>query len=496
MSKPRGAAARKCCWVGETCLPVVPKSSLQAKRRSHPEIAIDIPARAPTGYSRSVAAYCPPPPPSHHRDDDELSVASTTCSVEGARRCSVAWSDASWSEIEEDAHTRGYIARHRVIGKGNSGVVFAGERTVGDETMQVAVKDVPLPGDEDARNMLETETKVHHDLRHPAIVRCYEVFFCTNRDMFSSVMELMDAGSLLDNLKLAGGNLITPFALSHVAKRMLEALAHLHEEELVIHRDVKPGNILLSHAGGVKLSDFGICAKVDGDLTQWVGTVTYMSPERLVGDDYAAKADVWSLGLVVAEAALGRYPYTNEDGKKVEFWDLLDLVVNGPSPADIVASSGRGSDACSLIDACTDKDPETRASAAQALSHPFVAGVDDRAGAAALQAWVLSVHAEKPTGAQHTARPGPALERRVSAEAVVLDAVALPLPPAAQQQQRRRRCGEGAGGGSRSGAAEKRRAHGLSCADKTTVILGESTLDKPGGMSNLLTVLKSAMLAN
>ena len=97
-----------------------------------------------------------------HRDDDELSVASTTASVESVRRCPVAWSDAPRSEIGEDACKRrmgnmhGSTVRHRVIGRGNSGVVFAGERTVGEETMQVAVKDVPLPdeADEDARKML------------------------------------------------------------------------------------------------------------------------------------------------------------------------------------------------------------------------------------------------------------------------------------------------------------------------------------------------------
>ena len=164
-------------------------------------------------------------------------------------------------------------------------------------------------------------------------------------------------------------------------------------------RNAKPysphqGNILLSHAGGIKLSDFGICARVDPtgapttELTQWVGTVTYMSPERIMGDDYSTKADVWSLGVVVAEAvctphptpytphptphtlqptpytrntepepstrnptrhththtqthththththshtnthqALGRYPYANEDAAPLEFWDLLHLV--------------------------------------------------------------------------------------------------------------------------------------------------------------------------
>jgi len=445
---------------------------------------------------------------SQHRDDDELSVASTTGSIESARRCSLAWPDAPLSEIEEDAYKRrnlqGYIVRHKVIGKGNSGVVFAGERTVGEDTMQVAVKDVPLPAAEQDRAMLETEAKVHHHLRHPAIVRCYEVFFCANQDMFSSVMELMDAGSLLDNLKVAGDNLITRGALSHVAKRMLQALHHLHEEELVIHRDVKPGNVLLSHSGGVKLSDFGICAKVDGDLTQWVGTVTYMSPERLLGDDYTRTSDVWSLGLVVAEAALGRYPFTNEDGRKgpLEFWDLLHVVVNGASPAETLAASGQGcSVACSFVDKCTDKDPDLRASAAEALAHPFVADVDDRAGAAALQAWVQSVRRED-------AVPLP-LPAAAAVQQQQQQQVALPLPAAAAAQQQQQRRGEGAGRGSRTGAAdqedesspsaEKHRAHAPSCADKKTevrAILGKGTFDKPGGMSDLLTVLKTAILAN
>jgi serine/threonine protein kinase len=365
-----------------------------AKRRSNPEIAIDIPDRAPTGHqSRSVAAYCPPPPPQwYHRDDDKLSVASTTCSVEGTRRFLTAGSDAVWSEMEEDAHTQGYIARHRVIGKGNSGLVFAGERALGGSSspVAVAIKDVPLAADEAGRKMLLSEVQVHHRLRHPAIVRCYEVFFSASEEMFSLVMELMDAGSLLDNLKLAGDNLITRGALSHVAKRMLEALVYL-QSYLIIHRDVKPGNILLSHSGDVKLSDFGICAKVDGDLTQWVGTLTYMSPERLLNDTYSANSDVWSLGLVVAEAALGRFPYDNEDGRKLEFWDLLDLVLNSSSPGEMLAAAGGDSDACSLVGACMDKDPDTRASAAQALAHPFVANVQERAGAAALRAWLLCV---------------------------------------------------------------------------------------------------------
>jgi serine/threonine protein kinase len=107
-------------------------------------------------------------------------------------------------------------------------------------------------------------------------------------------------------------------ALAHVGRSISLALMYLHEDVAVVHRDVKPGNILLSSSGEVKLADLGICTRpgelqalssaVDGEpapATAWVGTVTYMSPERLTGSGYSFSADVWSLGIVLAEAAVG-----------------------------------------------------------------------------------------------------------------------------------------------------------------------------------------------
>jgi mitogen-activated protein kinase kinase 1 len=128
-------------------------------------------------------------------------------------------------------------------------------------------------------------------------------------------------------------------------------MAYLHKEKRVIHRDVKPGNILLNRQGQCKLADFGVCSKPrdtrDSTCATWcvcrhvcmrarmcvyiyytyarahthththththihththrVGTVTYMSPERLKGESYTFNADVWALGVIVVEATLGR----------------------------------------------------------------------------------------------------------------------------------------------------------------------------------------------
>jgi serine/threonine protein kinase len=80
----------------------------------------------------------------------------------------------------------------------------------------------------------------------------------------------------------------------------------------VVHRDIKPSNLLLNSAGEVKISDFGVSGQLASSVSNclsWVGTVTYMSPERIKGDSYSFDSDLWSMGLTLLECALGRFPY-------------------------------------------------------------------------------------------------------------------------------------------------------------------------------------------
>lgn len=93
---------------------------------------------------------------------------------------------------------------------------------------------------------------------------------------------------------------------------MLKGLEYLHKTTKIIHRDIKPSNLLINSQGEVKIADFGVSGKIDYTLeykNSWVGTVTYMSPERFGGDRYNHDTDVWSLGLTLIECALGRFPY-------------------------------------------------------------------------------------------------------------------------------------------------------------------------------------------
>jgi len=104
----------------------------------------------------------------------------------------------------------------------------------------------------------------------------------------------------------------------------LLGLAYLHKTLKIIHRDIKPANILINEKGQVKIADLGICGKIENTMDSrktWVGTVGYMSPERLKGEAYTNNTDIWSLGLLLLECKLGWNPLTK--GGNGSFFDVL-----------------------------------------------------------------------------------------------------------------------------------------------------------------------------
>ncbi|KAJ8432150.1 hypothetical protein Cgig2_006852 [Carnegiea gigantea] len=98
----------------------------------------------------------------------------------------------------------------------------------------------------------------------------------------------------------------------------------------------------------------------------FIGTVTYMSPERIRNESYSYPADIWSLGLALFECGTGEFPYTANDGPVT----LMLQIVDDPSPSP--SREKFSSEFCSFIDACLQKDPDARPTADQLLSHPFI----------------------------------------------------------------------------------------------------------------------------
>eukprot|EP00913_Durusdinium_trenchii_P012133 g11396.t1 len=133
-------------------------------------------------------------------------------------------------------------------------------------------------------------------------------------------LEYMNAGplsSILAAKKRANADFQAPEQLlANITWQVLDGLEYLHGEMHVIHRDIKPSNLLLSTTGIVKITDFGVSGELEDDLEQkikvtFVGTIHYMSPERVVGKPYQYNSDTWSLGLTLMECILMRYPCAN-----------------------------------------------------------------------------------------------------------------------------------------------------------------------------------------
>lgn len=172
-----------------------------------------------------------------------------------------------------------------------------------------------------------------YECNSPYIVGYYGAFF-SNGDI-SILMEYVDCGSLDLVLKKAG-RLPEP-VIARVTGAVLRGLMYLREKHSIIHRDVKPSNILVSTHGEIKLCDFGVSGQlIDSMANSFVGTRSYMAPERLQGARYAVSSDVWSLGLSLVELAIGRFPIPAPDAS--------ELALLGPSsaPAIVRAAAHNG----------------------------------------------------------------------------------------------------------------------------------------------------------
>ena len=150
-------------------------------------------------------------------------------------------------------------------------------------------------------------------LRHPAIAAVHDVGI-DGEDCFI-VSEFMEGGSLADRLAsgpLAGGRAVR--WISQIAAAL--DFAHAHG---VIHRDVKPANILINHHGDAVLADFGIAqsASKTGSFAPSIGTLRYMAPEQLEGGEVGPQADIYSLGVLLHEALTGRSPYSSDDPRVI-----------------------------------------------------------------------------------------------------------------------------------------------------------------------------------
>lgn len=273
------------------------------------------------------------------------------------------------------------------LGSGNSGSVskilhIPTERTMAKKITHIDLKSV-------VQTQIIRELRILHECRSPYIIEFYGASVNPNNTVIIC-MEYCNCGSLDKIVQLYQPNQFPLFVLKKLTFSILSGLDYLNRTHKILHRDIKPNNVLMSHKGDFKLCDFGVLRELTNSLAvadTFVGTSTYMSPERIQGLNYGIKSDVWSIGLMLIELATAK-PVWVEEGEESGpqgpegILDLLQRIVNEPPPTltgKVNPKSGRPYDKlfCNFIDSCLVKDDRNRKSPGDFLEghHPFLTGV-------------------------------------------------------------------------------------------------------------------------
>jgi len=192
------------------------------------------------------------------------------------------------------------------LGQGNGGSVKKVEHVPTGTIM--AKKIVLIDAKPAVRKQILRELHIMHDCHSKYIISFWGAFLADPN--ICICMEFMDKGSLDGIYKKIGP--IDIDIVGKVALAVLEGLTYLYDVHRIIHRDIKPSNILFNSRGEIKICDFGVSGELINSIADtFVGTSTYMSPERIQGAQYTVKSDVWSLGISLIELALGRFPFSD-----------------------------------------------------------------------------------------------------------------------------------------------------------------------------------------
>ncbi len=215
-----------------------------------------------------------------------------------------------------------------LIGDGGMGTVYLAEHVKLSRKAAIKMLHPHLASNEAIRMRFENEAKTMSDLLHPNIVRLSD--YHEDQSGLYLIMEYIEGRPLDDYIKNVSGPIPEEKAIQYF-RQALEAFQYAHDKGIV-HRDIKPSNLILTNDGQLKVLDFGI-AKLLGNqsysLTKTgslTGTVYYMSPEQVRGQDLDHRSDIYSLGITLYQMVTGFNPYYNLTTE----YDIYDKIVNVP----------------------------------------------------------------------------------------------------------------------------------------------------------------------
>ncbi|MDT5022587.1 MAG: serine/threonine protein kinase, bacterial [Mycobacterium sp.] len=261
---------------------------------------------------------------------------------------------AAGGDLPEGALLDGRYRVATKIATGGTSTVYRGLDTRLDRPVALKVMDSRYSGDQQFLTRFQLEARSVARLKDPGLVAVYDQGLDARHPFL--VMELVEGGTLRELLAERGP--MPPHAVAAVLRPVLGGLAAAHRAGLV-HRDVKPENVLISDQGEVKIVDFGLVRAVaEAGITSAsviLGTAAYLSPEQVKDGNAGPRSDVYATGIVAYELLTGQTPFSGDTALSVAY-QRLDTDV--PPPSSVI--SGVPSQFDELVQRATSRDPASR----------------------------------------------------------------------------------------------------------------------------------------
>jgi serine/threonine-protein kinase len=321
------------------------------------------------------------------------------------------------------------------LGRGGMGVVYRAQQPSLERTVAIKLLSSDLIGDPDGVRRFRLEAKSVAKLNHPNIVQVYDIE--EEENLLYLVMEFVD-GESLDGL--ISKQTLTESRCLKIVADIADALHFAHEKGIV-HRDVKPANVLMTSDGRVKVADFGLAYLIDreGGTTRTgflVGSPNYMSPEQATGQKIDRRSDIYSLGVVLFRMLTGRVPFVAESSHAVLF---MQVGQEPPDPRELnkgISLVTRG-----LVLKALNKKPEARFQTmaefrdallrhAAALTSGAAGEISLDDGTAVLGTADVRGAAERAHAEAHGITMPPTAEATKETAQIAAPAVPVPAPPA------------------------------------------------------------------
>lgn len=307
-----------------------------------------------------------------------------------------------------------YLLKDKV-GSGGMATVYRAQDQVLDRTVAVKIMLPQYASDATFAARFKQEAQAAAGLQSPYIVGVYD--WGKDGDTYYIVMEYLRGTDLKSGIRSHGA--LDPKKVAQIGSQICAALSVAHKHEIV-HRDIKPQNIMVQPDGNIKVMDFGIARAKNSHLTQdnnVLGTAHYVSPEQTRGQELGPTSDIYSLGVVMYECATGRVPFDGDDAISVALKQVNEMPV---PPSQI--NGNVDSNLERIILRCMEKDPANRFQSADELRGVLNTYLSGRAvdvpeptrvispvgGMGATETRVMNDSTQmmaRPAAAQTTARP-------------------------------------------------------------------------------------------